>query len=202
MTDWKVSGEYFEVCNCEAICPCIVFSPPTTGECIAVIGWKILEGHHGDTDLSGLNVGMVANADGNMKNGNWRVALYTDARAEETQAEALAAIFSRQAGGHLENLGPLIGEVLGAKPATIELQHENQRFSMRIGDNMSGKYELIEGQDGGDVQVTGHPLAPVPGVPFKAGRSDAFKFNDYGIEVEVAGKNAFSAEFVYQPYAC
>jgi hypothetical protein len=199
VTDWKVSGEYFEVCNCEAICPCIVFSPPTSGECIAVIGWKIREGHHGDTDLSGLNVGLVANAQGNMKDGNWRVALYTDARANDAQAEALAAIFSGQAGGHLENLGPLIGEVLGAKPAAIELQHEGKRFSMRIGDNMSGDYELIEGQEGGDVQVTGHPLAPAPGVPFTVGRSNAFKFNDYGLEVDVAGKNAFSADFVYHP---
>lgn len=199
MADWKVSGKYFEVCNCEAICPCIVFSPPTSGVCVAVIGWQIHEGHHGDTDLSGLNVGMVATAAGNMKDGNWRVALYTDSAADDAQAEALATIFSGQGGGHLENLGPLIGEVLGAKPAAIELRHEGKRFNMRIGDQMSASYELIEGQEGGTVQVTGHPLAPVPNVPFTAGRSDSFKFNDYGIEVDVAGKNAFLADFVYHP---
>lgn len=199
MADWKVSGKYFEVCNCEAICPCIVFSPPTTGECVAVIGWQIDEGHHGDVNLSGLNVGMVATVAGNMKDGNWRVALYTDSRAADAQAEALAAIFSGQAGGHLENLGPLIGEVMGARPASIELKREGKRFSMCIGDQMNTSYEPIEGQGGGEVQVTGHPLAPVPNVPFTAGRSEYFRFNDYGIEVDVAGKNAFSADFVYQP---
>ena len=199
MADWKVSGKYFEVCNCEAICPCIVFSPPTTGECIAVLGWKIEAGHHGDTDLSGLNAVLAAHATGNMKDGNWRVALYIDSNADEAQVSAIGAIFSGQAGGHLENLAPLIGEVMGAKPAKISLQFDGKRFSMSIDDIMSSNYESIEGQGGGDVEVSGHPLAPVPGVAFKVGRSDQFKFNDYGIEVNVAQKNAFSATFAYQP---
>ncbi len=134
-----------------------------------------------------------------MKDGNWRVALYTDANASEDQTAALSAIFSGQAGGHLENLGPLIGEVLGAKPASIKLVEDGKRFSMSIDDLMSGQYELVEGQGGGEVQVTGHPLAPVPDVPFTVGRSERFRFSDYGIEVDVAQKNAFSTAFSYQP---
>jgi hypothetical protein len=31
-TSWKVSGSYFETCNCEAACPCIFLSPPTSGD--------------------------------------------------------------------------------------------------------------------------------------------------------------------------
>ena len=199
MSDWQVSGRYYEVCNCEAICPCIVFSPPTSGECIAVIVWEIARGHHERTDLTGLKVALLATAKGNMKDGDWRVALYTDRNASEEQAAALGAIFSGQAGGHLENLGPLIGEVLGVRPASIGVTADGRRFSMSIDDIMSGSYELIEGQDGGQVQVTGHPLAPVPGVPFTAGRSDRFRFGDHGIEVDVARKNAFLADFAYQP---
>ena len=199
MADWKVSGRYFEVCNCDAICPCIVFSPSTTGDCVVVLGWQIQEGHYDQVDLSGLNVGMVANAKGNMKDGNWRVALYTDARAKENQAKALGAIFSGQAGGHLANLGPLIGEVMGAKPANIELKRNGKRFSISIDDKMAGSYELVEGQGGGEVRVTGHPFAPVPNVPFTVGRSDRFRFSDYGIEVDVAGKSAFAADFAYHP---
>lgn len=199
MSDWKVAGQYFEVCNCEAICPCIVFSPPSSGECIAVLGWQIEEGHHDDTDLSGLNTVLLAHADGNMKDGDWRVALYIDSNANEDQASALGAIFSGQAGGHIENLAPLIGEVLGARPANIVLASDGKRFTMSVDDIMSSEYESIEGQGGGDVEVTGHPLAPVPGVAFKIGRSDQFKFNDYGIELNVAQKNAFSTNFAYQP---
>ena len=33
--EWKVTGTYFEACNCDVACPCIFLSPPTTGECKA-----------------------------------------------------------------------------------------------------------------------------------------------------------------------
>ena len=199
MTNWSVSGKYFEACNCEAICPCIVFSPPTDGKCVAVLGWRIDTGTYDETDLSGLKAAMLATADGNMKDGNWRVALYTDAQANEAQTAALQAIFSGQAGGHLANLGPLIGEVLGVKSATINLVEDGKRFSLQIDDHAAATYELIEGQEGGVVQVSGHPLAPVPGVAFTIGRSEQFHFNDHGISVDVSGKNAFTANFSYAP---
>ena len=31
-TAWKLTGTYFEACICEAACPCVMMSPPTTGE--------------------------------------------------------------------------------------------------------------------------------------------------------------------------
>ncbi len=198
MAGWKVSGRYFEVCNCEAICPCIVFSPPTEGMCVAVLGWNIEAGQHDGTDLAGLKVAMLATAPGNMQDGNWRVALYTDAGADDAQGQALGAIFSGQAGGHLANLLPLIGEVMGARPARIDLKTEGKRFSLGVDDVASAGYELIEGQGGGTVEVQGHPLAPVPGVAFTVGRSGHFRVHDHGIDVDVAGKNAFTAPFTYQ----
>lgn len=99
MTGWRISGSYFEACNCEAICPCIVFSPPTSGECVATLGWRIEDGRHGDTDLAGLNVVMLATTQGNMKDGDWKVALYVDERAGAAQAEAIGAIFSARPAG-------------------------------------------------------------------------------------------------------
>jgi hypothetical protein len=30
---WDVSGTYFEACNCEAACPCIMLNDPTDGDC-------------------------------------------------------------------------------------------------------------------------------------------------------------------------
>ncbi|MHA6645712.1 DUF1326 domain-containing protein, partial [Mesorhizobium sp. A623] len=35
MTEWKLSGSYFETCNCETACPCVFLSPPTEGDCTA-----------------------------------------------------------------------------------------------------------------------------------------------------------------------
>jgi hypothetical protein len=41
----------------------------------------------------------------------------------------LTQIFSGQAGGHLAGLAPLIGEILGVKPAPIEYRSEGKRRS-------------------------------------------------------------------------
>ena len=56
--EWKVTGTYFEACNCDVACPCIFLSPPTTGECKALLGWHIDEGSFGDVALERLNVAL------------------------------------------------------------------------------------------------------------------------------------------------
>ncbi len=91
---WSVEGTYIEACNCEAACPCIFLSPPTEGECKAVVGWHVDKGHHGDTSLDGLNAALIAYAPGNMKDGQWKVALYLDERGNDKQRTALQGIFS------------------------------------------------------------------------------------------------------------
>ena len=199
MTDWHVKGNYIEACNCEAVCPCIVFSPPTDGECVALLGWNIDKGYHGDTPLDGLNVAMLAHVNGNMKDGNWKVVLYIDERADDAQQEALQGIFSGAQGGHLANLSPLIGEVLGVESAPISISFDGKQKHIEVGNVTSVNIEAIEGQGGGLVQIQGHPLAPVPGVPFTVMRSEQFQVSDHGISCDVIGKNAFTASFVYQP---
>ncbi|HUG46331.1 MAG TPA: DUF1326 domain-containing protein, partial [Sphingomicrobium sp.] len=57
-TKWTIKGREFVHCNCAAGCPCQFNSLPTNGDCKAVAAIHIEEGHHGDTDLSGLNIGM------------------------------------------------------------------------------------------------------------------------------------------------
>lgn len=198
MADWTVSGTYVEACNCEAVCPCVVFSPPTEGDCTAILGWRIAQGRFGATSLTGLNVALMAHADGNMKDGNWKVALYTDERADEQQREALEAIFSGAAGGHLANLGPLIGQVLGARPAKIEIDGVGRRFRLEVAGAASAEIETIEGQGGEPVRISGHPLAPVPGVPFTVARSQRFRYGDHGLACDVSGRNGFVTEFTYR----
>ena len=70
--------------------------------------------------LGGLNVALALYSPGHMLETKWQVALYLDETASEGQKNALTQIFTGQAGGHLSNLGPLIGEVLGITSAPIE----------------------------------------------------------------------------------
>ena len=53
---WRLSGTYFEACNCEAACQCVFLGPPDPGECTILVGWHIDSGTMGDVSLDGLNV--------------------------------------------------------------------------------------------------------------------------------------------------
>jgi hypothetical protein len=196
---WTVEGTYVEACNCEVACPCIFLSPPTEGDCKVLIGWHIDKGRHGDTVLDGLNAALIAFAPGHMMNGQWKVALYLDKRGDDKQQAALQGIFSGADGGHLANLGPLIGQVLGARPAEITFDKgANARFRFDVEGAASTEFEPIQGQGGGTTEISGHPLAVSPGYPVTVSRSSGLKIDDYGITCEIAGRNGFFAPFAYQ----
>jgi hypothetical protein len=196
---WSVEGTYIEACNCEAACPCIFLSPPTEGECKAVVGWHVDKGRHGDTSLDGLNAALIAYAPGNMKDGQWKVALYLDERGNDAQRTALQRIFSGADGGHIANLGPLIAQVLGARSARITFDKgANARFRFDVDGAASTEMEPIQGQGGGTTEIKGHPLAISPGQPVTVSRASHLKINDYGITCEIAGRNGYFAPFAYQ----
>src|SRR5690242_9124576 len=54
MVEWAFKGREFTNCNCAYGCPCQFNALPTHGNCQAVIGIQIDEGHHGQTSLDGL----------------------------------------------------------------------------------------------------------------------------------------------------
>lgn len=196
---WSVQGTYIEACNCEAACPCIFLSPPTEGECKVVIGWHIDKGRHGDTVLDGLNAAVIAYTPGNMKDGQWKIALYLDERGNDIQRAALQGIFSGAEGGHLANLGPLITEVLGVRPARITFDRgANARFRFEVDGAASTEIEPIQGQGGGTTEIKGHPLAVSPGQPVTVSRASHLVINDHGITCDIAGRNGFFAPFAYQ----
>ena len=58
--NWKISGDYFEVCSCQVTCPCNFLSLPTEGHCDACLIWGINEGSYGQVDLAGQKVAVVA----------------------------------------------------------------------------------------------------------------------------------------------
>jgi hypothetical protein len=195
---WKVAGTYFEACNCEAACPCVFTSPPTDGDCKALIGWHIDQGTFSDTTLDGLNAALFAYAPGHMLQTKWKVALYVDERADTQQMDALTKIFSGAAGGHLSALTPLIGEVLGVKSAAIDYRLDGKQRSLTIPQVAQMDIEAIPGQGGDDVTLTRIPFTPVPGYPTVVCRSKRLSFHDHGFDVEISKKNGFYSPFSYQ----
>jgi len=197
MSNWAIKGTYVEACNCETVCPCIFFSPPTNGSCTVMLGWHIDQGEFEGTTLNGLNAALLAHSPGNMKDGNWKVALYVDDRANEAQNEALMGIFSGQAGGHIADLAPLIGEVLGARPAAINLNASAGDFSFSVEGLGRAEALALEGQGGGAVTVAGHPLAVSPGELATVGLTSKIELDDHGFTVNMTDKAALSAAFNY-----
>jgi len=197
-TSWKIAGSYFEACNCEVACPCVFTSPPTDGECTVLIAWHIDHGRFGEIDLDGFSAVLAAHSPGHMLEVKWKVALYVDERANQGQQDALTKIFSGQAGGHLADLVPFIGEVLGVKAAPIEYRSEGKRRSMHLGSFADAEIEGLPGQDGGDVTIDNHPFAAVAGFPAVVAKSKEMSFSDYGLKWEVSNRNGFFSPFAYQ----
>lgn len=195
---WKVAGSYFETCNCEAACPCVFTSPPTEGDCTVLIAWHIERGNFADVALDGLNAVLAAYSPGHMLQGNWKVALYLDERADPAQKDAMQKIFSGQAGGHLAALGPLISEVKGVKSVPIEYRAQGRARSMRIPGIAEAEIEGLTGQGGADVSLNNVPFTVVPAQPLVASKSKAARYDDYGLKLHASGKTGFYSPFSYQ----
>lgn len=197
MTQWKLAGTYFETCNCEAACPCVFTSPPTHGDCTALIAWHIGRGDYGEIRLDGLNVALAVFAPGTMVETKWTAAAYFDEQADADQAAALHTIFSGQAGGHPAVLASFVGTMLGARSATMRFNSEGKHSSLSIGGIAHAEIELLEGQGGQPVTVAGHPLCIAPGEPAMVARSKELRFADHDWQWQLSGRAGYVSPFAY-----
>src|SRR5437899_1288633 len=135
---WAVSGSYYEVCNCEAICPCRRQGArkggrSTYGTCDFALSWHVLEGHAGSVDLADLSVVLAGSYSDDEPGAPWRVVLYVDERGGPEQQQALTDIFLGRAGGTtLRNFARAIGEVYAVRPAQIALDHVPNQEHMAV----------------------------------------------------------------------
>ena len=93
MTPWEIKGEEFGNCNCDYGCPCQFNALPTQGNCEAAVGFKIDQGHYGDVSLSGLSAAMVVWWPGPVHEGNGKMQIIVDDKADDSQRDAIEKIF-------------------------------------------------------------------------------------------------------------
>lgn len=154
---WTIKGELILNCNCTVFCPCVVSlgkHPPTEGHCQAWAGVRIDEGQYGDTDLSGLNVGLFLEIPGNMGRGNWKAAAFIDDRADEAAYDGLVNIFSGAARGTTGLFSMLVGEFLGAERSPVVFETEGNERRLMVGKKIQGAVVPVEGKNGKDIVVT------------------------------------------------
>ena len=194
---WSLDGTYFESCNCDSACPCLLLSPPTQGECTALVGWHIDKGEHEGVALSGLNVALAVYSDGPMPSTPWTVAVYVDARADEAQNAALMQIFGGQAGGHPARLATHIGKIAGVRQVPIEFTVEGGNHSLTIPDIADVRIEPFLGQGDAPVTIEAHPLCIAPGFAATVAKSPHLNYSDHGMTWSLTDKTGLFSPFSY-----
>src|ERR1044071_3128696 len=168
MAKWQLTGDYFENCNCDVVCPCLVSTSapltaqPTQGACDVALLFHIESGRYDQVILDGLNVALVAHTPGPMGQGNWTVAAYIDERADDRQTAALGAIFTGVDGGPMAAFAPLITTQLGVKKTPLRYDIQGKRRSVDIPGIARMSVEALPTMhSGGEMWGSfGHPVAP------------------------------------------
>ncbi|HSU06021.1 MAG TPA: DUF1326 domain-containing protein [Acetobacteraceae bacterium] len=196
---WHLSGDYFENCNCDVVCPCLV-SPaapltprPTQGVCDVALVFHIDTGSYDTVSLDGLSIAVVAHTPGPMGEGNWTLAAYIDERADDQQTAALGAIFGGAEGGPMAAFAPLVGTHLPPKKVPITYTIGGKSRSVEIPGIMHmGVEPLPTMHESGQLwAATGHPVAP-DRLAFAVG-SKGSSFSDHGMRWDNSGKNGHYA---------
>jgi hypothetical protein len=192
-----VEGDYFEVCNCDVSCNCIWLGAATRDNCDVLLAWHVTSGNKDGVDLSGLNAVMAVHSPKRMTDGGWKVALYLDDRASAEQSEALGAVFSGGAGGHLAGLAPLIGEVAGVAPASITFEETGGSLHAEVAGALSMSSDHLVGMDGQQPGViTNAPFSAVA-QPMRQARAQDVSYHGHW-SADFSGTNSFVANFRYE----
>lgn len=199
MAEWQLTGDYFENCNCDVVCPCLASTAapltagPTRQVCDVALVFHIDRGSYEDVSLDGLNVALAAHAPGPMAEGNWAVAAYIDERADDRQTAALGAIFTGAEGGPMAAFAPLVGSQLGVKKVPIRYAVQGKSRSVEIPGIMQMAVEPIPTMHpSGEIWAAlGHPVAP-DRLALAVGRGGS-TFADYGMRWDNSGRNGHYA---------
>jgi hypothetical protein len=196
---WSLNGHYVENCSCDAICPCTwsnLARPATNDFCRAVLAFEIERGEIEGVDVSGRTVVLAISTPKMMIEGNWQAGVLIDEGATDEQVSLLTEVFAGQRGGPMEGLAPLITDFVGADRARIELDHDDNGWSLRVDEasQLSGVTARAEG--GEAVTLTGivaHPAGPVltltPG--------DSVNWSLFGFEHSGTDLSGFAAPFAW-----
>jgi hypothetical protein len=166
MAGWRLEGQYMETCNCDFLCPCIssnMAAQPTEGECKVAVAMKIDKGEKDGVKLDGLSFIVLLHSPGAMGEGNMTVGLIIDERANEKQAEAIAAIASGASGGPMAKLVPLVGRMAGVEKGPISFEVDGMKRVVKAGDLVNQACEGVPGpaRAGEPMYLdnTGHPAS-------------------------------------------
>jgi hypothetical protein len=166
-TSWTASGQYYETCSCDFVCPCVpgqMAVAPSKGTCTFAMAYQIERGKYGSVSLDGLGFIILAVTPEAMGKGNWSVGVIADERATAEQQEAITAIASGSGGGPFAAIGGLVGKFLGVATAPIKFDRKGAKWSVTAGKLLDMSAEAAMGLNPNNTEPlyldnTGHPAA-------------------------------------------
>lgn len=164
---WKMSGQYYETCSCDFVCPCVpgqMAVRPSKGSCTFAMAFQVERGNFGTLSLDGLGFIVLGFTPEAMGNGDWSVGLIADERASTEQRDAITAIASGAAGGPMSALSGLIGKFLGVATSPIRFERSGPKWSVEASTMVAMAAEAAMGINPAATEPlhldnTGHPAA-------------------------------------------
>ena len=196
---YRLSGAFFELCDCTTICPCWVGQLPDDARCTGAFAWSIENGTIGNLDVEGRSVVSVSFHTGHRNTGGQEVYVFIDDGADDAQYDQLLATFTGRNAGPLGELARLMGVLRGHERAPIQLASTGNYLTVTVGRVVSGDAEVVRGGDGEVTQLVHGQLSEVLGTPAEVARSSAFRI-DLGVRnlsIEVSGRAAMRGSFSY-----
>jgi hypothetical protein len=164
-------------------------APPTEGYCQTWAGIRIDEGRFEETDLAGINVGLIIEIPGLMSRGNWTAGLYVDDRASIHAVKALTRIFTGRAGGSTHLLSILVGRFLGVQQAPIVYRTEGETRIFSVEKIIDGAVTPISGKKKDEpvvIRNSEYWIAP----DITVARADKSRVRAFGRNWNFAGRSA------------
>ena len=167
MPSWQVSGQYYETCSCDFVCPCLpgqMAVRPSKGSCTFAMAFQIARGTYGTLSLDGLGFIVLGFTPEAMGKGNWSVGVIADERASAEQREAITAIASGAAGGPMAGVSGLVGKFLGVESAPIRFERNGVKWAVQASRFVDMSAEGAKGINPNATEPlyldnTGHPAA-------------------------------------------
>jgi len=196
---YHLEGRLLEVCDCRVLCPCWIGEDPDNGTCDSVLAYRFDAGTIDGIDVTGRTIAMVAHIPGNVLNGNFRIALYLDQGASDSQTEALVNVYSGKLGGPVAELAKLVGEVVSVERVPIIFDVNEGRGTLTIGDGSNAELEPYRGADGSITTLCNTIISTVPGATVFVGKATRYRSRHaaLGHNLDLSGHNALQSTFVF-----
>ena len=196
-TAWRLSGDYVEACNCDAICQCIAMQPPDSDVCTASFLFHIRDGRYGDIGLGGLSVGLLVSTDEGVMfapDTEWDVVLLVDDTADAEQREAIEAIYFGRAGGIFAPVADAHVRSADIETVRIDFGRDGADFSVRIADTLVVEASGAAGFNDELGWISPHPLTADNEMSTGVSSEATVSYDDE-FSWDVSGNNSYLGDF-------